>query len=33
MNYTAIVEWETTTASLHDKNMAFPLLDSISVYD
>ena len=30
---TAIVEWETTTASLHDKNIAFPLIDSISVYD
>jgi len=29
---TAIVEWETT-ASLHDKNIAFPLIDSLRDYD
>ena len=29
---TAIVEWKTTTASLHDKNVAFPLIDSIRDY-
>jgi len=26
------VEWETT-ASLHDKNIAFPLIDSLRDYD
>ena len=26
------MEWETTTASLHDKNIAFPLIDSIRDY-
>ena len=30
---TAIVEWETTTASLHNKNIAFPLIDSLRDYD
>jgi len=33
MNSTAIVEWETTTASLNDKNIAFPLIDSLRDYD
>jgi len=27
------VEWETTTASLNDKNIAFPLIDSLRDYD
>jgi len=26
------VEWETTTAYLHDKNVAYPLIDSIRDY-
>ncbi|MGC8672627.1 MAG: transposase [Thermoplasmata archaeon] len=25
----AILEWNVTTASLHDKNLAFPLIDSV----
>ena len=29
---TAIVEWETTTASIYDKNIAFPLIDSVRDY-
>ncbi len=29
---TAIVEWEVTTASLYDKNTAFPLIDSVRDY-
>ncbi|MGC9123770.1 MAG: transposase, partial [Thermoplasmata archaeon] len=28
----AILEWNVTTASLHDKNMAFPLIDSVRNY-
>jgi len=27
------VEWETTTVSLHDKNVAFPLINSLRDYD
>ena len=27
------MEWETTTAFLHDKNIAFPLIDSLRDYD
>ena len=27
------MEWETKTASFHDKNIAFPLIDSLRDYD
>ena len=33
MNSPAIVEWERTRASSHDKNIAFPLIDSLRDYD
>lgn len=26
------MEWETTTASIYDKNIAFPLIDSVRDY-
>jgi len=29
---TAVVKWETTTLSSYDKNIAFPLLDSVRDY-
>jgi hypothetical protein len=29
---TAIVEWEVTTASVNDKNISFPLIDSVRKY-
>lgn len=32
LDITAIVEWEVVTASVFDKNIAFPLIDSVRDY-